>query len=1011
MNKKVYIRLLTSTLLLGILFFIIPIIEEVNAAVAGPNNGSIFNTGVTPLGGAVGWNNVANVQTSNGVYAVTSSSLVNTSTNTQYSLEILTTGFGFTIPANAVINSVTIGIQSVKSNDTTGEIYAYVPRMIVGGVQSNLGGGSIYPVTTTPGYISYTLSNDADSGMSNFPVTPAQVNASNFGVAWFFQSQSANTATVSVDHVRISIDYTVPAAPSNVYQDAVTSMRPTSALLVGHLQSNSLPTTGYFKWGTTNTGNCSTLANTTSSTTLPASGSQNNAFSSELTGLTSGQTYYYCAVGNNTSGTLASSNIYNFTTPSTTNVSGPNNPTSSTTSGPWNGWLNTANIYSSDGALATNTVNGNYPNYLQAWGFGFSIPASATITGVVADVKGSYSTGVLPSGYIQIWKNAGAMANNVLNMSPLALNSTSQYLTAGSSTNITPGALTAAEVNNSTFGLVIWNGGPISGTFSVDHARMTIYYVLTPTLTLPTQASITSSNAILGATVTSNAGVALSARGICWAVTTTNNNPQIGGAGVTCVAEGNTAVSAYTQNVTGLPLNTQITYQGYATNANGTGYSGIDSFWTLAASAPSVGSPTSSSITGTHATLGGTITSAGTASVTGSGVCYSSTDNTPGFSSPGVPEAGVTCTSTSPAITTGTFTINTISLSSNKKYYFRAYATNSVGTGYSPSDGVNDNFTTLNITPISVSSLTQTGLTSYNATLQGSANPNGYDSTGHFRIFTSNPGNCTSDTGGLRVPQLLGDDIPLGAGSSIQPFSYTTNFNNGGWLSSLTSYWYCTYATNTNGTTGSTLGGTSGVVNFTTLDGPSSPCDAPSAGGGSLTMATACTFNNTYDGVDSGGTGSNTAGITLNAGGILTLQPGQTVARGSGGLRTNGGQMITSSGGMLMEGQIYVKDADNDGVVDFPVVTTVATSKPAGYMRRNTVVGFTYMSKLMNASIASGTADCDSSNGYIYRNITNLVKDADNDGYKTSAAAATHCVGASAVFNGRTYYNDGSGSN
>lgn len=96
-----------------------------------------------------------------------------------------------------------------------------------------------------------------------------------------------------------------------------------------------------------------------------------------------------------------------------------------------------------------------------------------------------------------------------------------------------------------------------------------------PTLSTPTSASITDTGATLGATITSNNGFAVTSRGTCWSTSTPNPTTN-------CVAEGGTAVSAFTQTRTGLPASTLIYYSGYAVNSQGTGYSTGSSFTTLA---------------------------------------------------------------------------------------------------------------------------------------------------------------------------------------------------------------------------------------------------------------------------------------------------------------------------------------------------------------------------------------------------------------------------------------------
>ncbi|MDB5225943.1 MAG: hypothetical protein JWN78_136, partial [Bacteroidota bacterium] len=83
-----------------------------------------------------------------------------------------------------------------------------------------------------------------------------------------------------------------------------------------------------------------------------------------------------------------------------------------------------------------------------------------------------------------------------------------------------------------------------------------------------------------------------------------------------------------------------------------------------------------SSITTSSAISGGTITSNGGATITASGIVWGTTSN------PTI--ALSTKTITSPVITSGAF-IGTVSgLTSGATYYVRAYATNSVGTGYGP---------------------------------------------------------------------------------------------------------------------------------------------------------------------------------------------------------------------------------------------------------------------------------------------------------------------------------------
>lgn len=97
--------------------------------------------------------------------------------------------------------------------------------------------------------------------------------------------------------------------------------------------------------------------------------------------------------------------------------------------------------------------------------------------------------------------------------------------------------------------------------------------------------------------------------------------------------------------------------------------------------APTIFSPPTLSGTSAISTIsrygassGGTITSNGGATITVSGVCWSSTSNTPTIAD----------TKTTDGQTTGTFTSTITGLTAGVTYHVRAYATNSVGTGYGP---------------------------------------------------------------------------------------------------------------------------------------------------------------------------------------------------------------------------------------------------------------------------------------------------------------------------------------
>ena len=97
----------------------------------------------------------------------------------------------------------------------------------------------------------------------------------------------------------------------------------------------------------------------------------------------------------------------------------------------------------------------------------------------------------------------------------------------------------------------------------------------TPTLITPTANTITSTSATLGATITSNGGASITARGTSYKT----SSPVI--ASDNQLAEGGTFVASYSHSRTSLSPQTLYYYAGYATNSAGTSLSAEGSFRTL----------------------------------------------------------------------------------------------------------------------------------------------------------------------------------------------------------------------------------------------------------------------------------------------------------------------------------------------------------------------------------------------------------------------------------------------
>ena len=256
-----------------------------------------------------------------------------------------------------------------------------------------------------------------------------------------------------------------------------------------------------------------------------------------------------------------------------------------------------------------------------------------------------------------------------------------------------------------------------------------------PTVTTNNVTNIAATTANCGGRITSAGGARVTARGVCWSTSqnpTINNNHTTNGSGtgnfistLTELTPSTTYyVRAYATNAGGTSYGAQKTFttlceapvvsisgsttinygqsttltaSGAAsyvwsngstsssitvsptstttysvTGTNQQGCAGTESVTvTVNCLAPTVTTKSVTNITKTTATCSGRITSAGGATVTARGICWSTSHN-PTLSG----------SHTTNGSGTGSFTSNLTDLMPNTTYYVRAYATNSVGTSY-----------------------------------------------------------------------------------------------------------------------------------------------------------------------------------------------------------------------------------------------------------------------------------------------------------------------------------------
>lgn len=122
----------------------------------------------------------------------------------------------------------------------------------------------------------------------------------------------------------------------------------------------------------------------------------------------------------------------------------------------------------------------------------------------------------------------------------------------------------------------------------------------------------------------------------------------------------------------GLTINETYTYRVYSFNKGGNSATYSNEVSILTKSSPILATTTVTSITTTSGSSGGNITNDGGSAVTARGVCWSTSTN---------PTTSLT-TKTSNGAGSGSFISSISNLTPSTKYYVRAYATNSSGTGY-----------------------------------------------------------------------------------------------------------------------------------------------------------------------------------------------------------------------------------------------------------------------------------------------------------------------------------------
>jgi len=156
-------------------------------------------------------------------------------------------------------------------------------------------------------------------------------------------------------------------------------------------------------------------------------------------------------------------------------------------------WTNAGNITANDGADATASAvaASSTTQFLKATNFGFTIPATATIDGIIFTIEASASGSPVLDTRVSVVKANGSIG--ATNLSDEQNWGTGPALfNYGSSTSLWGETWTAADINDADFGVVFQalNASASNKDVSADYVSCTVHYTLKLTAA---QASLTLS--------------------------------------------------------------------------------------------------------------------------------------------------------------------------------------------------------------------------------------------------------------------------------------------------------------------------------------------------------------------------------------------------------------------------------------------------------------------------------------------------------------------------------------
>lgn len=150
-------------------------------------------------------------------------------------------------------------------------------------------------------------------------------------------------------------------------------------------------------------------------------------------------------------------------------------------------WTNPGNVLASDDAraVATNIPLSALSHYLVATDYDFTIPAGATINGIVVQIErhGTSATGI-KDNVVRLVKGGVISGDNTADTSTAWPNGTDGTATYGSSSDLWGLTWTADDINATNFGVAVvaTNVDVSTRSARVDHITITVHYTETQTV-------------------------------------------------------------------------------------------------------------------------------------------------------------------------------------------------------------------------------------------------------------------------------------------------------------------------------------------------------------------------------------------------------------------------------------------------------------------------------------------------------------------------------------------------